>query len=238
MPHTEPKPTEIKSVLSGKAWKRTATLDITWYGHSCFRITERSRVTVVTDPYSEAVGLPAPTKLKGDIVTISHNSPGHNFVEVVKGHEYVLEGPGEYEIGGVFIYGIPLHYVDGEQAHHNVGYVIQYDGLTVVHLGDLAHVPDQATIQAMGEVNIALVPVGGGNSLKASEAAEVISLIEPNYIVPMHYALPGLAVELEPVDKFLREMGVSKVQEEEYLRVTSGSMPEQPQVVVLTPQIG
>ena len=211
-------------------------MDITWYGHSCFRITERGSINIVTDPYSESIGLPLP-KLKGDIVTVSHNAPGHNNVEAVKGFTYSLTGPGEYEFGGTFIYGIELHYMpEDAEAHHNVGYVFQYGSLTVAHLGDLKHIPDQSTIEAMGEVNVVLVPVGGGSALKASTAAEVIALIEPNYIVPMHYDLPGLALELDPVDKFLKEMGVSKVQEEDTLRVTSTTLPEQPQVVVLQPQ--
>lgn len=213
-------------------------MDITWYGHSCFRISERGQVTVITDPYSDEIGLPAP-KLKGDIVTVSHQMPGHNNVEAVKGYSYVISGAGRYEIGGLFVRGIALHYFDAAQgqAFHNIACLLDYGNLTVLHLGDLMHVPEQSTIEAIGEVNVVLVPVGGGNSLRAANAAEVIALIEPNYIIPMHYALPGLAVELDPVDKFLKEMGVSKVQEEDILKVNSSSLPEQPQVVVLRPQI-
>ena len=134
--------------------------------------------------------------------------------------------------------GVALNHVpeEGGEPHRNVGYIVQYNGLSVAHLGDLRHVPDQSTIEAIGEVNVVLVPVGGGGALKASAAAEVIALIEPNYIIPMHYDLPGLKVSLDPVDKFLKEMGVSKVQEEDSLRVTSSSLPEQPQVIVLVPQ--
>ena len=212
-------------------------MEITWYGHSCFRITERSRISIVTDPYSEQIGLPLP-RLKGDIVTISHDAPGHNNVDVVKGYDYVLEGAGEYEVGGVFVFGVALHNINQETGEtlRNVAYVLRYDELTVVHLGDLLHVPDQSTIEALGEVNVVLVPVGGGMGLRASTAAEVIALIEPNYIVPMHYALPGLAIALDPVEKFLKEMGVSKVLEEDSLRLTVNTLPEQPQVVILRPQ--
>jgi len=212
-------------------------LDITWFGHSCFKINERGKISVVTDPYSAEIGLEPSPRLRGDVVTISHNAPGHNNVESVAKHSYDLVGPGEYEIGGVFISGVAMHHIDEDGgAFPNVAYLIRYDDLTVLHLGDLAHVPDQSTIQALGEVNAVLVPVGGGYSLKASDAAEVIALIEPNYIVPMHYALPGLKLNLDPVDKFLKEMGVSRVQEEETLRITVTSLPEQPQVVVMQPQ--
>jgi L-ascorbate metabolism protein UlaG (beta-lactamase superfamily) len=213
-------------------------VDITWYGHSCFRISERGKMSTITDPFSEQIGLPLP-KLKGDVVTVSHNASGHNHFDAVKGRSYVVEGPGEYEIGGVFISGVALHNIDEESIENtkkNVAYVIRYDTLTVVHLGDLMHAPDQSTIEALGEVNVVLVPVGGGGGLKASTAAEVIALIEPNYIVPMHYAIPGLQIDLDPVDKFLKEMGVSNPQEDDLLRVTTSTLPEQPQVVVLRPQ--
>lgn len=208
-------------------------MDITWYGHSCFRINERGRITVVTDPFSEEIGLASP-RLKGDLVTVSHQQPGHNAIDAVKGRAYVLDGPGEYEIGGVFITGIAMHDVVHQRL--NVAYLFDYDTLTVLHLGDLNHVPDQSTIEALGEVNVALVPVGGGNALRASQAAEVIALLEPNFIIPMHYALPNLTVELDHAEKFLKAMGVSKIVEEDVLKVTSGSLPEQPQVVVLRPQ--
>lgn len=213
-------------------------MDITWYGHSCFRLTERGQISVVTDPYSDEIGLPVPQRLKGDVVTVSHPAAGHNFIDAVKGIQYVLEGPGEYEIGGIFFNGIPMHKVDEENRtmRPNVAYTIQFGDLNVLHLGDLAHVPNQSTIEALGEVHVALVPVGGGNGLSAVDAAEVIALIEPNYIVPMHYMLDGLTVLLDPVERFLKEMGVSKVQEEETLRVSSANLPEQPQVVVMIPQ--
>lgn len=211
-------------------------MDISWYGHSCFRITERGKITIVTDPYADSIGLP-PLRLKADVVSVSHQEPGHNNVEAVKGEPVVIAGPGEYEVGGVFVSGIALHYIDENQARPNVAYLFQYDDLTVLHLGDLAHVPDQSTIEAMGEVNVLLVPVGGGNSLRANQAADVIALIEPHFIVPMHYELPGLSVELDPVDRFLKSMGISKPQEEDVLRVTSNLLPEQPQVVVLRPKL-
>ncbi len=211
-------------------------MDITWYGHSCFRITERGNVSVVTDPYSESIGL-TPPRLKGDIVTISHDSPSHNAYDNVKSYSHVLDGPGEYEIGGVFVTGIAMHYVAEDEIRYNVAFLIKYDGLSVLHLGDLAHIPNQSTIQDMGEVNVVLIPVGGANGLRASQAAEVIGMIEPHYIVPMHYALPGLAIELDPVDKFLKAMGVSKVIEDDFLRISSANLPEQPQVAVLRPQV-
>lgn len=210
-------------------------MDISWYGLSCFRISERGQISVVTDPFSDEIGLSAP-QLKADVVTVSHNVPGHNNVEVVKGPPYVLTGPGEYEVGGIFIMGLALHNAKEENPRLNVGYAIEYENLTVLHLGDLDHVPEQSVVEELGEINVLLVPVGGGAGLKANEAAEVVSLIEPHYVVPMHYEQEGLAFDLDPVDRFLRAMGVTNPQQMDMLRVNAASLPEQPQVVILTPQ--
>ncbi|MBL8117667.1 MAG: MBL fold metallo-hydrolase [Anaerolineae bacterium] len=211
-------------------------MDINWYGHSCFRITERNRVTVVTDPFSETIGLPVP-RLKGDVVTISHDEPGHNNTEVVKGASHIFTGPGEYEVGGVFITGIELHQIEGQLARWNIAFRFEYDNLTVLHLGDLAHIPDQSTIEKFGEVNVLLLPVGGGMGLHASQAAEVVGLIEPSYVIPMHYGMPGLALDLEPVDKFLKAMGITTVSETDVFKVSGSEFPEQTQVVMLKPQL-
>jgi L-ascorbate metabolism protein UlaG (beta-lactamase superfamily) len=91
----------------------------------------------------------------------------------------------------------------------NTLYVFDYDGITVAHLGDLRRVPSQAEVEDMGAVNVALVPVGGGGGLNAAKAAEVISLLEPSIVIPMHYATKDAKLKLDSLDKFLKEMGLS-----------------------------
>lgn len=206
-------------------------MELTWYGLSCFRITERKHATVVTDPYSPKIGLPQ-LKLKGDVVTISHNALGHNHVASVNNYTHALTGPGEYEIGGVFITGT----APANDAHttQNIVFLFDYNGLTVAHLGDMQKVPSQTQIEAMEEVNILLVPVGGGKSLNAAQAAELVSMLEPNIVVPMHYQVPGLTVELDAIDRFLKEMGVNEPTHEDSLKVTSSnSLPEETEIVLL-----
>lgn len=214
-------------------------MDITWYGQSCFRITERSQTTIVTDPYHPSIGLPE-LKLRADLVSVSHNQPGHNAVDLVKGYEYVIGGPGEYEVGELFVTGIPMHTYDKENdaVYENVAYLFVYpNNLTVLHLGDLQKVPDQSTIEQLGEVNVLLVPVGGGHGLSGTDAAEVIALVEPHYVVPMHYAIDGLNIELDSVDRFLKAMGVSQAEQTDTLRVSTTGLPEQTQVVLLEPNL-
>lgn len=209
-------------------------MEITWYGLSCFRLTDRGQTTVVTDPYNGNLGLPA-LKLKGDVVTISHDASGHNDESAVSNRLHALTGPGEYEIGGVFITGIATHH--DANSPDNILYLFDYGGVTIAHLGDMAKVPTQTQIEALEEVNVLLVPVGGGNSLNAAQAAELVSMIEPNIVVPMHYKIPNLKLELEDVDRFLKEMGVTAPEAESSLKVTSGSVPEETQVVILEPKI-
>lgn len=213
-------------------------MEITWYGHSCFRLTERSYATVVTDPYdSKAIGYDA-LKLKADIVTVSHAAPGHNNTDTVKGVSHVIDGAGEFEIGGVFITGVSTDGVSGgkkkkDASARNTIYVFDYDGITVAHLGDLQQVPTQSEIESLGTINVALVPVGGGGGLNAAKAAEVISLIEPNIVIPMHYATPSVKVSLDSLNKFVKEMGLSKPETQPSLKVTRSGLPDETRVIVL-----
>ena len=208
-------------------------MEIVWYGLSCFRITERKHATIVTDPYGAKVGLPQ-LKLKADVVTVSHNAKGHNASKAVTGIKHTLSGPGEYEIGNVFITGI-MTPADAKTTK-NVIYMYDFNGLTLAHLGDMQKVPSQTQIEALEEVNILLLPVGGGNSLNASQASELVSMLEPNIVIPMHYDIPGVKVELDGVDRFLKEMGVTEPKEEASLKISSSSFKEETEIVLLTPK--
>ena len=207
-------------------------MEITWYGMSCFRITERKQATIVTDPFAADMGL-GELKLKADVVTISHDAPGHNHVPAISGQEHVLNGPGEYEIGGVFITGIATPSRNGK--FNNNIFVFDYNGLTVAHLGDIGDVPSQKQIEDLELVNVLLVPIGGGSSLNAARAAELVSMIEPNVVIPMHYQLPGLKTQLDPLDKFLKEMGAGEAKHEAAFKVQGmDGLPEETEVIILT----
>ena len=210
-------------------------MEITWFGHSCFRLTERGLATVVTDPYdSQTVGYES-LKLKADIVTISHDAPGHNYTAGVKGYGHLINTPGEFEIGNVFITGIQTNGYGKRDSDEprNTLYVFDYEGVTVAHLGDLRRVPSQTEVEALGTVHIALVPVGGGGGLNASKAAEVVSLLEPGFVIPMHYGTSATLLKLAPLSKFLKEMGLGTIESQPSLKVTKSMIPEETRVVVL-----
>lgn len=210
-------------------------MEITWYGLSCFRIAERGMATVVTDPYDHRQAGYEPLKLKADIVAVSHNSPGHNHLEAVLGTPYVITGPGEYEVGSVFITGIQINEPAQAENGRNTIYVFEFNTVTVAHLGDLSRVPSQTEVEAMGTVNVALVPIGSGRSLNAARAAEVISLLEPNIVIPMHYATPECNIPLDSLSKFLKEMGISEIETRPSYKITgsTASLPEETKVIVL-----
>lgn len=213
-------------------------MEITWYGLSCFRLSERGMASVVTDPYDhQVVGLEA-LKLKAEIVTISHNAPGHNHAQAVKGRNHVISGPGEYEIGGVFITGVQTNGTTKKDTNEprNTLYVFDYNGITIAHLGDIRRVPTQTEVEALGNVHIALVPVGGGGSLSAAKAAEIVSVLEPGIVIPMHYQLPNLQLKLAPLGKFLKEMGIGEVEQHDSLKITQTSIPEETKIIVLKAQ--
>jgi L-ascorbate metabolism protein UlaG (beta-lactamase superfamily) len=212
-------------------------MEITWHGNSCFRISERGMANVVTDPYDpDVVGLD-PGKLRADVVTISCGKPAHNYTKAIRGSAFEISGPGEYEIGGVFITGVLINGSKRKKADdevRNTVYLIDYNGLTVAHLGELNSVPSQTEVEGLGEVNVALVPVGGDSSLNAAKAAEVISLLEPSIVIPMHYKVSGSPMKLDPLSKFLKEMGLTEVETEESIKLSSVNvLPEETRVMVL-----
>tara|TARA_B100000945_G_C20410478_1_gene612284 strand:+ start:202 stop:840 length:639 start_codon:yes stop_codon:yes gene_type:complete len=212
-------------------------MEITWYGYSCFRITERNSASVVTDPYNKKIGLTEP-KIKAEVVTVSHEAPGHSNTKIIKGAR-IITGPGEYEIGGAFITGVNTSNNKDkvDQIQSNTAYLIAYESANVCHLGDINNIPSQTHIEALGTVDVLLVPVGGGQGLNAAQAAEIISLIEPAIVVPMHYKVPKLKPKLDPLSRFLKEMGLSRPTAETSIKVTKSSLPDETQVVILEPKI-
>jgi hypothetical protein len=215
-------------------------MEIVWYGLGCFRLIERGCPSVVTDPFDESeTGLRLP-RLRASLITLSelHEEPEElqwpNLLDV----ERTIAGPGEYEIGGVFITGVVSARVATPVTPfaQNIIYTLNYNGVTVCHLGNLAEAPTQKLVEAIGRVDVLLVPVGVPGGLKVAQISETISLIEPDIVVPMQYSVPGLKVDREPVDAFLKEMGVTDPTPESSLKVVPGTQPEETQIVLLEPQ--
>jgi L-ascorbate metabolism protein UlaG (beta-lactamase superfamily) len=208
-------------------------MEITWLGHACFRL-KGSQATVITDPYPPDLGYSL-GKQTARVVTVSHQHPGHSYISGIGGEPKVIKGPGEYEIGGILVIGLPtFHDGDGgKQRGKNIVYLIEVDEVAICHLGDLGHVLTTQQVEEIGNVDVLLVPVGGVSTINASMAAEVVRQLEPKIVVPMHYKTEVLKRELEPVDRFLKEMGVKDVTSRPRLSVTKANLPVSTQVLLM-----
>lgn len=213
-------------------------MDITSLGHSSFRLRGKT-VSVVTDPYdSSMVGLKFPKHVTADIVTVSHEHHDHNAVSQLDGSPFIVNGPGEYEVKGVGIVGIPVYHDEekGAKRGRNTIYRIELDGVSIVHLGDLGHTLSSEQIDDLDGVDVLLVPVGGVYTISAQQASEIVSEIEPSIVIPMHYFRDGLTEafkSLSPVSLFFKEMGIESIAPVPKLTVAKDKLPEVLQVVVL-----
>jgi len=208
-------------------------MEITWLGHSCFRIKGK-QATVVTDPYSPDTGYTL-GKQNADIVTVSHQHAGHSYTAGVNGDPHLVKGPGEYEISNVLIIGL-ASYHDTEKGNlkgKNTIYLIEMDDITICHLGDLGHPLTENQTEEMGNVDILMLPVGGVSTINATAAAAIVRQIEPKIVLPMHYGTPLLTRTLDPVDKFLKEIGTHDTAPQAKLTITKNNLPLIMQVTIL-----
>jgi len=160
-------------------------------GHSCFKL-KGSETTVITDPFSPDLGI-AMGKQTARIVTVSHAHRDHDYTAAVDGEPKIVHGPGEYEIGGVLIIGVATFQDDDEglKRGKNTAYVLEIDEVTVCHLGNLGHLLNAEQLEDIENIDVLLVPVGGGNTINAARAAELVRKIEPRIVIPMHYGNAG-----------------------------------------------
>ena|SRR3989338_1810196 len=217
-------------------------MQIVWKGQACFFLAasrgKQEQVRIVIDPYEESIGL-KPPQVEADMVLVTHDHFDHNNAKAVRGEPMVISGPGEYELKDVFIKGIASWHdnAEGKDRGKNTMYVIEAEGLRLCHLGDIGQ--DELSAEQVGQignVDILFIPVGGTYTVAAKGAAKIISQIEPRMVIPMHYALPRLKVKLEPVDEFLKTMGVKNVEPQAKLSLKAKDFSvEEMKVVVLTP---
>lgn len=210
-------------------------MEITWLGHSCFRLRSRE-AAIVMDPCDKRTGYSI-GKPAADIVTVSHDHPAHSNVDAVAGSPRVVRGPGEFEISGVLIMGVQTYH-DGEEGKErgkNTAYVVETEDIRVCHLGDLGHVPTAAQAEELSGVDVLLIPIGGNCTISAAAAVETVSLLGPRIVIPMHFRTPASKGELDAPDRFLKEMGSQKAFEERQpkLSATKSTLPSETHVLVL-----
>src|SRR5680860_362256 len=203
-----------------------------WYGHNCFRIRAKE-ATVITDPVGKITGY-AMAKQTADIVTISHDHPGHNNLAAIKPEYEVISGPGEYELHDIFVTGIRTYHDarPGDGRGYNTVYLIEVEGMITCHLGDLGHPLDSEQIEAMAQCDILLVPVGGGPLITAEQAAEIVSVLEPKVVIPMQFATGIGDKNRAPLEPFIKALGTSAPEAIEKLVIKPSELTDTMRVVV------
>jgi L-ascorbate metabolism protein UlaG (beta-lactamase superfamily) len=219
-------------------------MHIIWHGHSCFQIIspqgKEEKIKMVIDPFGEKVGLRV-SKLEADILLITHSHDNHSNLKSVSGTPFLIEGPGEYEIKGVFIRGILAFHDNsqGEERGQNTIYTIETEGIHLCHLGDIGQKElTDSQLQELGEIDILIIPVGGVYTINSKEASTIISQIEPRIVIPMHYQVPKLKLgkKLEGVESFLKTMGKKSVEKLPKLLIKKKDLPkEETRIIVLNP---
>ncbi|MBN1858837.1 MBL fold metallo-hydrolase [Candidatus Bipolaricaulota bacterium] len=222
-------------------------VEITWHGHSIFTIALEGGPTVPTDPFEPGLwGMTYPIgPIDGiDVVTISHEHEDHNYAQLATGEPAVLRGVSVPEgvadidemVGEIRFYTVETCHgpdVPCPLPDANAVFVIEGNGLRIAHLGDLGHVLSEDQAAAIGKVDILLIPVGGGGAtIEARRANEVIAQLQPVVIIAMHYETPALGWGIDPIDPFLVGKNTVYV-ETRNLMVNAEALPQQPTVFVL-----
>lgn len=212
---------------------------ISWYGHSCFKIQTKTKrggddIIIFTDPFDKSIGLRRPQG-QASIVTVSHAHPDHNDVELLKGDFFVADSPGEYSIQGVTIEGIESFHDDkeGTLRGRNTIFVLESEDLRICHLGDLGHELTDEQIEEIGDVDVLMIPIGGTYTLDAKGAKKVVGQIEPRIILPMHYKIEGLTVDIEDETEFCNELGTSVKEKLQRLSLKKSELEQTENKVVL-----
>jgi len=208
-------------------------MEIAWLGHSCFVLKGKEK-TIITDPYRPELGYSL-GQPRANIVTVSHFHPGHGYVEGLADSPRQVRGPGEYEIGNVFITGLPTYHdsAKGSTRGKNTIYLMETEGLTLCHLGDLGHPLTASLIEELGNCHILFLPVGEVSTISLDTAGEIVKQLTPRIVIPMHYKTKQVTKELQGVDKFLSKMGARNIEPQAKLSVTRSSLPDDLQIVVL-----
>lgn len=211
---------------------------ITWLGQACFKI-QSGDLVVVIDPFSKDIGL-TPPRFRADIVLKTHEHYDHSNAESLTGEPFLISGPGEYEIKGVYVRGLQTFHdkSQGRERGTNTIYVLGIEGLRLLHLGDFGEGELRSeTLEELDDIDVVFIPVGGKYTIDHREATKVVQQLEPRLVVPMHYKIPGLKIGLENAEPFLKEMGAKKSEPQEKLVLKKKDLEgnEKTEVVVLKP---
>lgn len=212
-------------------------MDISWLGHACVRVRTQHGA-VVMDPCDKQSGfdMGRPT---ADIVTVSHADPHHSYVGGVRGDPVHITGPGEYEISGVQIIGIATHLrpaTEGVPPERNVAYMLEAEDLSLAHLGGLGTPLTAEQTEQLSNVDIVMLPIGGGATLDPEQAARVVRDLDPSVVIPLHYPTQSPDGEDGPLKAFISSLGVEPGEPVRRVSIQRRGLGEGLRLVLLEPR--
>jgi len=163
-------------------------MKLKWYGHSCFGLTFANGTTLITDPFDNTTGYPLCTA-RADAVLSSHDHFDHNHIASVSGNPVMINTPGAHEINGIKITGTAAFHdpEEGKLRGTNVIFSVEAEGLKLVHLGDLGHMPNAEQLEAIKNADVIMMPIGGTFTITTPQAVELIAQAKPRTAVAMHF---------------------------------------------------
>lgn len=187
-------------------------MKLKWNGHACFTITLSNGLTIVTDPFDPSVGYQCPRDC-ADVVTISHGHHDHNYLETLTGRKQVLDAPGQTQVGGATISALPSFHDDegGAKRGKNLIFKFEADGETLVHLGDLGHMPNAAQLAFIRGATVLLIPIGGFYTIDTQQALEIIRAAAPRCAVAMHFKTAVNDFPISDESEFVAKTGAVHV---------------------------
>lgn len=209
-------------------------MQIFWHGFSCVRI-EASHgdqdAVLVTDPYGSDTGLRFPRTLKPDMVALTHQDRSAFPLDAFENEPFIIDNPGEYEVSGLFAYAIPVRTAEEQHPHHLM-YRFEIEGMSIGFLGNLKRMLTDEEIAKLGNIDILLLPVGGGDVITAKQAAEIIKTVEPRMVIPLAYHTEGVKEKLGTADAFCKEL-VCKREDATKLKISKKDLPAEDLVVTV-----
>ena len=178
-------------------------MKVRYLGHACFEITSKEGIKVITDPYTK-VGYELPEGLTADILTVSHGHFDHNFTQGIEAC-YLVNEAKAYSLEGIEVYGVSAFHdpENGALRGKNIIYIMQMDGLSLCHMGDIGEECSETLAEKIGKVDVLFVPVGGTYTVDAVGAKKYIDKLQPKVVIPMHYKPKDGSLDIAPIHTFL-----------------------------------
>ncbi len=206
-------------------------MQIQYFGLSSFKITTKE-ATIITDPFHKDSGLTPPRGVADVLILAQKDKTLYSAMSGISGEHFDITDPGEYDVKGVTVTGVPLK----QEGAYVTVFLIESEDIKILNL---THIKEfnmkEDELESLGDIDILILPVGGNTVMSASVASKAVNEIEPKIVIPSHYKMSDLILDLDSLEKFTKEMG-GKKEEMEKLTIKKKELQEEgTKLVILEP---